>query len=147
METIIHEVFHRARPERAALAVVTQDLVEPDADPRERERQVKHFAELPVPAYEPQVLVEHRDALTHMIERGLKDFAVVLDRRVGVVEQLERRLGRNRALAQEQRQHEPGGGRSDRRGENMLGIAQQLNVGFLFRIEAEPAACREALER
>ncbi len=35
-------------------------------------------------------LVEHRDALAHVVERGLQDFAVVVDRGVGVVEQLQR---------------------------------------------------------
>ncbi len=37
----------------------------------------------------------------HVIERGLQDFAVVVDRGIGVVEQLQRGLGRDRALAQQ----------------------------------------------
>ena len=65
-----------------------------------------------------------------MVERGLQNFAVVVDRGVGVVEQLQRGLGRDRALAQQQRQHEPRRRRPDRRGELMLGIAQQLEVGL-----------------
>ena len=76
------------------------------------------------------LLVEHGDALPHMLERGLQDFAVVVDRRVGVVEQLERGLGRDRALAQQQRQHEPRRRRADRGGEQMLGVPQQLEIGF-----------------
>ena len=68
-----------------------------------------------------------------MVERGLQDFAVVVDRGVGVVEQLQRGLGRNRALAQQQRQHEPRRGGADRRGELMLGIAHQLEVGLRVR--------------
>ena len=84
----------------------------------ELRRQVEDLAELPVPADQLQVLVEHRDALAHVVERGLQDFAVVVDRGVGIVEQLERGLGRDRALAQQQRQHQPRGGarRSPRRG-------------------------------
>ena len=140
LDALMHEVLDAAGAERAAFAVVAQDFVEPDADAGERERQVEDFAELPVPADELQVLVEHRDALAHVVERGLQDFAVVLDRRIGIVEQLERGLGRHRALAQQQRQHQPRGGRADRRGEQMLGVAQQLEVRLLLGIEADPAA-------
>ena len=121
----------RPGSERAALGIVAQDLVEPDADAGQARRQIENLAELPVPADQLQVLVEHRDALAHVVERGLQDFAVVLDRRIGVVEQLERRLGRHRALAQQQREHEPRGGRADRRGEHMLGVAQQVEIRLL----------------
>ena len=87
-----------------APGIVAQDFVEPGAAADQARRQVENVAELPVPADQSQILVEHRDALPHVVERGLQDFAVVLDRRVGVVEQLERRLGRDRALAQQERQ-------------------------------------------
>src|ERR1700733_11141183 len=63
-----------------------QNLAERDADPRQFVRQVKNFAELSVPADQRQLLVEHRDALPHVIERGLQDFAVVMDRGISVVE-------------------------------------------------------------
>src|SRR5215211_6401444 len=97
----MHEFVDAAGSERALLAVVAQDFVQPNADARERKREVENLAELAVPADEPQVLVEHRDALAHMIERGLQDLAVVLNRRVGIIKQLECRLGRYRALAQQ----------------------------------------------
>ena len=84
-----------------------QDLVQPGADADHVLRQIENFAELPVPADQLQVLVEHRDAFAHMLERGLQDFAVVMDRGIGVVEQAERGAGRHVALAQQQRQHEP----------------------------------------
>ena len=58
-----------ARAERALLRVAAQDLVEPDADAGQIGRQVEDVAELPVPADQPQVLVEHRDALAHVVER------------------------------------------------------------------------------
>ena len=127
--------------------VEAQDLVERDADAGEPMRQIEDFAELPVPADQLQVLVEHGDALAHVVERGLQDFAVVVDRRIGVVEQLERRLGRHRALAQQQRQHEPRGGRADRRGQQVLGIVQQLEVGLGLRLEADARATRQSSRR
>ena len=126
-------------------AVEAQDLGEPDADADQARRQIEDLAELPVPADQLQVLVEHRDALAHVVERGLQDFAVVLDRRIGVVEQLQRRLGRDRALAQQQRQHQPRGGRADRRGEHVLGIAHQLEIGLVLGLEADAAACAAKL--
>ncbi len=147
LDAVVHEVFDAPGPERALFAVVAQDFVEPDADARECQRQVENFAELPIPADELQVLVEHRDALAHVIERGLQDFAVVLDRRVGVVEQLERGLGGHRALAQQKRKHEARGRRADRRGKDVLGIAQQVEVRLVLGIEADAAALREAFER
>ena len=64
-----------------------------------------------------------------VIERGLQDLAVVMDGRIGIVEQLQRGLGGHRALAQQQRQHEARGGGADGRGEQPLGIAQQLEIG------------------
>ncbi len=87
-------------------------------------RQIENFAELPVPADQLQFLVEDGDALAHVIERGLQNLPVVVDRRVGIVEQFKRRLGRHRALAQHQREHEPRGGGPDRRGKQMLALTQ-----------------------
>ena len=63
-------------------------------------RQVENFAELPVPANQRQILVEYRNALAHMIQRGLQNLAIVMDRRVRIVEKLQRRLGRYGPLAQ-----------------------------------------------
>ena len=83
----------RRRPSAPRAGVEAQDLVERRADAGELRRQFEDLAELPVPADQVQLLVEHRDALAHVVERGLQDFAVVVDRRIGVVEQLERRLG------------------------------------------------------
>ena len=84
----VHEFVDAVGHDVAAPAVEMQDIGQPDADPDQARRQVENFAELPVPADQLQVLVEHRDALAHVIERGLQDFAVVLDRGIGVVEQL-----------------------------------------------------------
>jgi len=47
---------------------------------------------LPVGADQLQIGVEHRDALAHMVQRGLQDLAVEMQRGVGIVEQFERRL-------------------------------------------------------
>ena len=91
-----------------------------------RMRQIENLAELPVPANERQILVEHRDALAHVIERGLQNLAVVVNRRVGIVEQFQRRFGRYRALAQQQRQHEPRRGGADRRRQQIFAVLQQL---------------------
>ncbi len=60
-------------------------------------------AELAVPADEPEVAIEHRDPLRHLIERGLEEVAVVLDRGRGLVEKLEGALGRGVASLQQQR--------------------------------------------
>jgi hypothetical protein len=88
------------------LGLAAQDFGQAHADAREVGRQVKNVAELAIPADQTQLLVEHGYALAHVIERVLKDFAVVVDRGTGVVEQLEGGLGRHGALAQQQRQHQ-----------------------------------------
>src|ERR1700730_8361069 len=64
-----------------------------------------------------------------------------MDGGVGVVEKLERGLGRDRTLAQEKREHEAGRCRADRGREQMLGIAQELEVRLGLWIEAD-AACQ-----
>ena len=114
----------------AVLGDVAQDFAERDADAGQIVRQVENLAELPVPANQAEVLVEHGDALPHVIERRLQHLAVVMDRRVGIVEQLERVLGRHRALAQEQRQHQPRRRRADRRGEQIFAVLQHFEVGL-----------------
>ncbi len=143
----LHEIVDALGGDVAAPAVEAQDFGEPDADADQARRQIEDFAELPVPADQLQVLVEHRDALAHVIERGLQDFAVVVDRGIGVVEQLQGGLGRDRALAQQQRQHQPRGGRADRRGENVLGIAHQPEIGLVLGFEADAVRAGEAFER
>ena len=130
----------RGRRNVAAIAVEAQDVGQPDADANQARRQIKDLAELPVPADQLQLLVEHRDALTHVVERSLQDFAVVLDRCIGVVEELQGGLGGNRALAQQQRQHQPRGCAADRRRENMFGIADQSEVGVVLGFKAEAFA-------
>src|SRR2546430_1530020 len=64
-----------------------------------------------------------------------------MDGSVGVVEKLERGLGRDRTLAQEKREHEAGRCRADRGREQMLGITQELEVRLGLWIEAD-AACQ-----
>ena len=70
------------------LGDIAQDVVKRNADAGQFVRQIEHLAELAIPADEMQLLVEHGDALAHVIERGLQNLAVVVDRRIGVVEQL-----------------------------------------------------------
>ena len=94
------QFFEAVAAELVALGVEADDFVESGSNPDQVRRQVQDLAETPIPADQVQTLVEHGDALADVIERRLQDLAIVLDRRVGVVEQLERRLGRDRALAQ-----------------------------------------------
>jgi hypothetical protein len=82
-----------------------------------------------------------------MLERGLEDFAVVVDRRIGVVEEFQRCLGGYRALAQQQRQHQAGGRGADRRGEQVFGVAHELEIGLGLGVECEAAARGVAVER
>ena len=132
---------------RAALGDVAEDFVERDADARERVRQVENFAELPVPAQQRQILVEHGNALAHVIEGGLQYLPVVVDRGVGIVEELERRLGRNGALAQQQRKHEPRRGGADRRSQQIFAVLQEQKIGLGARFEADTARGGKAAER
>ena len=74
----------------AALGQVAQDLVERDADLAHLVGQVEQRAVLPVPAGQPEILVEDGDALFHLVERDLQQVAVVLQRLGRVVEQAER---------------------------------------------------------
>ena len=83
-----------------------QNLVQPRSDTCHILRQIEDFTELPVPADELHLLVENRDAFAYMLERGLQNFSVVMDRGIGIVEQAQRRTSRDVALAKQQRQHE-----------------------------------------
>ena len=74
------------------------NVVERSANPSQLRGQRKDLPELPIPANEKEILVEYRDALAHLVERGLQDLTVVMNGGVGIVEQLERRLGRYRAF-------------------------------------------------
>ena len=91
---------------RLAHAHEFQDFAQRRAELDEMRGNVEQIAELPVGADQLQIGIEHRDALAHMVERGLEDLAVEMQRRMGIVEQLERSLGRHRPFAQQQRHHE-----------------------------------------
>ena len=67
----LHEFVDFVGSDVAAPAVEVQDIGKPAADAQQVRRQVEDFAELAVPADQLQILVEHRDALAHVIERGL----------------------------------------------------------------------------
>src|SRR5262245_118820 len=64
-----------------------------------------------------------------------------MDGGVGVVEELERGLGRDRTFSQQEREHEAGRRRGDRGRGQMLGIAQELEVRLGLWINAD-AACQ-----
>ena len=136
----------RPRPVGATLRIEAHDVLEADADPNEVGRQLVEIDEGAVPGDEAEVAVEHGDALAGVVDRVLEEVAAVLDRRRGVVEELQRRLRRDRPPAQEQRQREPRRGGTDRRGEEMLRIAQKMDVRLGAAFENIAAAMREALE-
>ena len=127
------QLVDRPVAEVAALRAGAQDSVERHADAAELRRQVQQLAELPVPADQPHVLVEHAEAVAHLVERRLQQVAVVLQRLGGVVEQPQRRLAADIAAPQQQRQHEPRRGRADGAGQQVLGEAQDVHVGFGVR--------------
>ena len=124
-----------------------EDFFERDADLHDPRRQVEDLAELAVRADQLVLAVEDGDALAHVIERGLQDFLVVVQRRVRVVEQLQRRLARDRPLAQQQRQHEARRGDADGRGDQMLGVAQQLEIRRRAALQRDAVGGREGFER
>ena len=77
-------------------------------------RQAEQFAELMIGADQLQIHVEHGNALPHMVERGLQDLAIEVQRGVGIVQQFQRGLGGDGALAQQQRHHQTRGCGADR---------------------------------
>ena len=59
---------------------------------------------------------------------------------------LQRVVGRHVAPAQQQRQREPRRRGADGRGEEVLGVAQEMDVGLGAPVERMPRLAREALE-
>ena len=90
----------------AVFGVEAQKVIQRGANAGKLRRQCEDLAELAIPAHQVQVLVEYGNALSHMVERGLQDLAIVVDRSVGIVQELESCLGRDCTLAQQQREHE-----------------------------------------
>ena len=133
LEPLGDEIVGAPRPVGAARGVEADDLVEADADPHHRRRQGEEVGELAVPGGEREIVVEHGDALARVVERVLQLVAARLDRRRGVVEQLQRRLARHGAPAQQQRQHQTRGRGADRRRQQVLGVADQMRVGLFGR--------------
>src|SRR5438105_460536 len=101
----------------ALFGMQTGSVTETGAYARELRRQGENLAKLAIPAHQTQILVEHGDPLPHMIKRGLQDLAVVMDRGIGIIEQLQCRFGRDGTFTQQERQYEPRRGGADRRGE------------------------------
>ena len=71
-----HIVVGRAVAVEAALGVEAHDLLEPGADAHHVGGQFEQLAELAVPAQEPQILVEHGDALARVIKRVLEQIVL-----------------------------------------------------------------------
>ncbi len=88
-----------ARAEVTALRARAQDAIERSADPSELGREIEKLAELPIPANELHVPVEHAQAVPHLIECGLQQVAIVLERLRRIVEKLERGLASRMAAA------------------------------------------------
>ena len=147
LEPLGDEIVGAPRAVGAARGVEADDLVEADADPHHRRRQGEEVGELAVPGGEREIVVEDGDALARVVERVLQLVAARLDRRRRVVEQLQRRLARHGATAQQQRQHQTRGRGADRRRQQVLGVTDQMRVGLFGRREVEPALALERLER
>ena len=60
--------------------VEAQKVIQRGANAGKLRRQCEDLAELAIPAHEVQVFVEYRNALSHMVERGLQDLAIVVGR-------------------------------------------------------------------
>ena len=97
-----HEGLAAAALQPRAVGHRGEDFAQARADMHALRRHVENFTEAPVPADQPRLGVENRNALAHMLERGLQQFAIVMDRGIRLVQQLQRRLARHRALAQQQ---------------------------------------------
>src|SRR3954452_24174453 len=82
-----------------------------------------------------------------MVQRGLQYLAIEMKRGVGVVEQFQGGFGGDGTLAQEQRHHQPRGGRSDRRGDQMLRVLQQLEISRRGGFETGVMGGCESFER
>ena len=146
-EPLGDEIVGAPRTVGAARGVEANDLVEADADPHLRRRQGEQVGELAVPGGEREIVVEDGDALARVVERVLQLVAARLDRRRSVVEQLQRRLARHGATAQQQRQHQTRGRGADRRRQQVLGVTDQMRVGLFGRRQVEPALALERFER
>jgi hypothetical protein len=143
----LHQLFAVAKIGRVGRAHEFKDFAQRNADLDQIRRQRENFAELPVGTDQLQIRVEHRYALPDMVQRGLQDFAIEMQRGVGVVQQLERGLGGDRALAQQQRHHQARRRSPDRRSDQMLGVLQQLEIRGRRRFEIGAARGCEGFER
>src|SRR6266699_1551797 len=89
-----------------------------------------------------------------MVQRGLQYLAVEMKCGVRIVEQFERRLGGDGALAQQQRHHHARGRSPDRGSDQMLSMLQQFEVGQRRKVGAIGAsawgtnrsACNRSIE-
>ncbi len=112
-----------------------KDFAQGNPDLDQMRRQAQDFAELAVGADQLQVGVEHGDALPHMVQRGLQYLAVEMQRGVGVVEQFQRGLGGDGALAQQQRHHQARRRGPDRGCDQVFGMLQQFEIRRRGRVE------------
>src|SRR5215471_19616509 len=141
-----NEFLNVRRSNVAARAVETQNVGEPNTHANQAWRQIEDFAELPVPADQLQFLVKYGDALAHVIKRRLQNLAVVLNCRIGVVQELQRRFGRNSTFAQKQRQNQPRRCAADCRGENMLRIPDQSEVRVVLWLKTDALRAGKAFK-
>ncbi|MND48253.1 hypothetical protein D3C80_391690 [compost metagenome] len=91
-------------------------------------RQIKMSTELTVPACQPQILVEHRYALIHLIERNLQKIPILLQGDRRIIKQLPCVTRRGIVALEKQRQDETRRRGTDSSAQQLLRIADQRCV-------------------
>ena len=99
-----------------------------------------------VPGDQPQVGIDHADALIDVVERGLEQFAVELDGLGRLVEHPHHVLGRATASGEGGGDDAAGRGGPDGSGQHPLGGAGEAGIGGVAVLEHLPGLAREGGE-
>ncbi|MNS94050.1 hypothetical protein D3C72_1282530 [compost metagenome] len=113
----------------AAFGVQAIDGGDGQADVDEADGQIEHLDIAPVPGGQAQVLVHHADALVDVVQGGLQQVAVELDRLRGLVQHPHHVLGRAAPGGQGGGDDAAGRGGADGARQHPLGGAGQAGVG------------------
>ena len=129
VEPSIHPGLHVDGFDLATLGVEPIDGGDGLTDVDEACGQVEQVDVSGVPGDEAQVLVDHADALVDIVESGLQQFPIELDRLRSLVEHPHYILGSAAASGQGCGDDAAGGGRPDRPGQHPLGRPGETGVG------------------
>ena len=120
-QSTLHLIVDITGSDLAALSVVANQVGHRPTDEEHAVGIVEEFAVAPIPGHQTHLAIDHADALAHVLEGGLQQFAVEAQSLAGLVQHRDHLAQLQTAAAQHRGQHQPRRAGADGSGQQPLG--------------------------